>query len=104
MRGSSNMMPKKERLPSPGEAETKMLNNRLLSLLKQHASLKVCVFARFVPPGLSTSVNTAPKRVTVAGIAPLLSGTKKMLGDIAANWGEQALAEGAEDVFVGQNY
>ena len=39
MRASSNTMPKKERLPSPGEAGTKLLNSSLSSELKYWISV-----------------------------------------------------------------
>ena len=44
MRASSNTMPKKDRLPSPGEAGTKLMNIRLLfsvEVLDQRAAAPV---------------------------------------------------------------
>src|SRR5258706_6678132 len=73
-------MPKKERLASPGEAGTKLLNSTLPSTPKYSTSVLAPRFPLFVlgplPFGWSTSVKTAPKPVTVAGTVPLEPGTK----------------------------
>ena len=81
MRASSKRMPKKERLASPGEAGTKLLNINMPSRSKY--SIRVLAprgFARLprgpIPSDSSTSVKTAPKPRTVAGVAPLVPGTK----------------------------
>ena len=71
MRASSNTMPKKDRLPSPGEAGTEPLNSSLPSTSKYLISvlglrLRWCL-PNLLPSGRSTSVKTAPKPLTVAG-------------------------------------
>ena len=48
MRASSNTMPKKERLPSPGEAGTKPLNSSLPSTSKYSISVLALRFPRFL--------------------------------------------------------
>ena len=42
MRASSNLMPKKDRLPSPGEAGTELLNSSLPFLSKYSMSVLRC--------------------------------------------------------------
>ena len=81
MRASSKRIPKNERLASPGEAGTKLLNISLPSRSKY--SIRVLSprgFARLkrgpIPSDSSTSVKTAPKPRTVAGAAPLVPGMK----------------------------
>ena len=102
-------MPKKERLPSPGEAGTKLLNNSSPSAPKYSISVLAPRFPFFwpgpLPSGWSTSVKTAPKPVTVAGYdCPIGAGHEEQsFGDVAAYRGEQARgAEGAEDGAVGR--
>src|SRR5262249_2011341 len=77
---SSNTTPKKERLASPGEAGTKLLNKSLPYASKYSISVLASRFPFFfpgpVPSGRSTSVKTAPKPRTVAGSPPLVPGTK----------------------------
>ena len=108
MRASVKTMPKKERLPSPGEAGTKLLKISPPSVPKH--SMRVLAW-RFpfllpgpLPSGRSTSVKTAPKPLTFAGTVPLDPGTKnERLGDVAVHWGEEPQrAEGAEDGAVGR--
>jgi len=85
------MMPKKERLPSPREAWTKLLNNPLLSASKQHAGLKVCFFARPVSSWLVYICEYCAEASDRCRNSPTCTGYEEQsLGDIAANWGEQA--------------
>ena len=81
MRASSKRMPKKDRLASPGDAGTKLLNISLPS--RSNYSISVLFprgFARLkrgpIPSDSSTSVKMAPKPRTVAGWAPLVPGMK----------------------------
>ena len=80
MRASSNLMPKKDRLPSPGAAGTILLEEKLAGLVEvlDHGCCRCAVAARApLPSGWSTSVNTAPKPLTVAGALPLVPGMEK---------------------------
>ena len=81
MRASSNLMAKKDRFPSPGEAATELLNISLPFLSKYSMSVLalwvVPVALSGLPSGWSTSVNTAPKPLTVAGALPLVPGMEK---------------------------
>ena len=101
-------MPKKERLPSPGEAGTKLLNSTLPSAPKYSISVLAPRFPLFLlgplPSGWSTSVKTAPKPVTVAGVSPVGAGYEEQsFSDVAAHRSEQPRrAEGAEDGAVGR--
>src|SRR5439155_18595464 len=80
IRASSNTMPKKDKLPSPGEAGTKLLNSNLPSAPKYSMSVLAWRLPFFppgpLPSGRSTSVKTAPKPLTVAGWRPLVPGMK----------------------------
>src|SRR6266481_5647115 len=49
MRASSNLMPKKDRLPLPGEAGTKLLNSNSPSASKYSISVLALRFPCFVP-------------------------------------------------------
>ena len=51
MRASSNLMPKKDRLPSPGEAGTKLLNNNLPFRSKYWMSVLPALVAAATPSG-----------------------------------------------------
>ena len=66
--------------PSPGAAGTK-LRNRSLPFLSKYSIrvLPLCAVAARapLPSGWSTSVNTAPKPLTVAGAVPLVPGMEK---------------------------
>ena len=70
MRASSKTMPKKERLPSPGEAGTKLLKSSPPSVPKYSISVLALRFPFLLPgplpSGRSTSVKTAPNPVVVA--------------------------------------
>src|SRR6516225_6452064 len=80
MIGSSNKTPKKEKVASPGEAGTKLLNSALPSTPKHSISVLAPRLPLFLlgplPSGRSTSEKTAPKPRIVAGTAPLLPGRK----------------------------
>ena len=73
-------MPKKDRLASPGEAETKLLKSSAPSVPKHSINVLALrfpfVLAGPLPSGRSTSVKTAPKPLTFAGTVPLEPGTK----------------------------
>ena len=96
MRASSKTMPKKERLASPGEAGTKLLNISLPYVSKY--SISVLAPRGFpllprgaIPSGSSTSVKTAPKPRIVAGYSPIGAGHEEQsFGDVAAYRSEQA--------------
>ena len=82
MRASSNLMAKKERFPSPGEAATELLNSSLPFWSKYSMSVLALRLLRAglnatLPSGWSTSVNTAPKPLTVARALPLVPGMEK---------------------------
>ena len=109
MRASSNTMPKKERLPSPGEAGTKPLKISLPSSSKYSISVLAPrgfprLLASPTPSGSSTSVKTAPKPRDRCWENPVEAGHEEQsFGDVAAYRGEQAQrAEGAEGGAVGR--
>ena len=73
-------MPKKDRLPSPGEAGTKLREYKFavpVEVLDPRASVARRAARAPLPSGWSTSVNTAPKPLTVAGAMPLVPGMEK---------------------------
>ena len=79
MRASLNTIPKKDRLPSPGEAGTRTAEYHFavaIEILDQRAGFP-CFAPGPLPSGWSTSVKTAPNPLTVAGAAPLVPGMKK---------------------------
>src|SRR6185295_17437777 len=76
MRASANTTPTKERLPSPGEAGTKLVNNSSPSTPKYSISELAPRFPFLEPPGWSTSEKTAPNPVVVADMLGL-PGTEK---------------------------
>ena len=107
MRASSNTMPKKDRLPSPGEAGTKLLNSSLPSASKYSISVLAPRFPRLPRPAPIRLVNICEDRAEAAGRCwdgPLVPGYKEQsFSDVAAHWSEQPRrAEGAEDGAVGR--